>query len=114
MSKRRLRALSVSTIENSSLWMVCYAADPPGIRVFRCIAAQPALTTPLHMGTKDRRLMGKETKDKLFARNFMLRWSDFERGVEYIGPCRHLIDDNTQPRPTRQLCFLYRFAFHSA
>ena len=92
MSKRKLRALSVSIIENSSLWMVCYAADPPGIRVFRCIAAQPALTTPPHVGTKNR---GKEMKDKLFARNFMLRWSDFERRVKYIRPCRHLIDDNT-------------------
>ena len=114
MSKRRLRALSVSTIENSSLWMVCYAADPPGIRVFRCTAAQPALTTPPHVGTKDRRVMGEETKDQLFTRNFMPRGSDFERGVEYIRPCRHLIDDSTQPRPTRQPCFLYHFAFHSA
>ena len=42
---------------------------PPQIRHELGIAAQPALTTPVHVGTKDKGLMGKETKDKLFTRN---------------------------------------------
>ena len=48
--------------------------------------AQPALTTPPHVGTKDRGLMGKETTDKLFARTSCSGGQcDFERELNILG-----------------------------